>query len=250
MRLAAFTPPVQSIAKQPDRHAGFTLVEMAAVLLIVALLLGALLTPLSQQIEQRKISEAQKILDQIGDALMGFALSQTPPRLPCPDVAGPGGVGPADGIEDPLGTAGCFDSNSTSSWGGNIPWVTLGVPATDPWGQRYQYRVNGAFVGAITLTSAGSGAGVLRICSDATCATLVANNVPAVIYSSGSNGATQPPTSPDELENTSVAGHVNNDRTFVSRTYSSATGSEFDDIVVWLSSPILMSRLVTAQKLP
>jgi prepilin-type N-terminal cleavage/methylation domain-containing protein len=41
-------------------RAGFTLVEMAIVLVIVGLLLGGLLMPLSAQIEQRRIGETQK----------------------------------------------------------------------------------------------------------------------------------------------------------------------------------------------
>ncbi|MEO7727218.1 MAG: hypothetical protein ABIS45_08190, partial [Burkholderiales bacterium] len=79
---------------------------------------------------------------------------------------------------------------------------------------------------------------------------MVTNNVPAVAYSSGPNGAQQPPTSSDELENVTLTAHAKFDRTFVSRTYSSVAGSEFDDIVTSLSSNILFSRLVSAQKLP
>ena len=228
-----------------SRRSGFTLIEMAVALVVLALVLGSMLAPLSAQLEQRKISEAQKTLDQINDALMGFSLSQTPSRLPCPDTDG-------DGIEEAFGSAGCLNNNTTSSWGGNVPWATLGVPATDQWGQRYQYRVNGAFVGTISLTSTGSGAGIVRVCGENTCAAanMIASNVPAVVYSAGPNGAQQPPSSPDELENVILPGNAKYDRTFVSHTYSTVVGAEFDDIVTYLSSNILINRLVSAQKLP
>ncbi|MDP2785976.1 MAG: prepilin-type N-terminal cleavage/methylation domain-containing protein, partial [Sulfurimicrobium sp.] len=63
---------------------GFTLVEMAIVLIIIGLLLGGLLMPLSAQMEQRRISETQKTLDEINQALIGFAVANK--RLPCPST--------------------------------------------------------------------------------------------------------------------------------------------------------------------
>ncbi|HEX5344767.1 MAG TPA: type II secretion system protein, partial [Duganella sp.] len=39
------------------RQAGFTLVEIAIVLLIVGLMIGGLIAPLSSQIEQRHVSD-------------------------------------------------------------------------------------------------------------------------------------------------------------------------------------------------
>jgi len=247
MPLPACPPRIlRSRSRRINRHAGFTLIEMAVALVVVALLLGSLLAPLSSQVEQRKISEAQKILEQINDALMGFAMSQTPARLPCPDTNG-------DGLED----ACPFTAGSSTE--GNVPWQTLAVPAADPWGQRYQYRVNGAFTTTqangppyLSLTTTPSGAcnppgspavGNIRICVDSACSSTLANGVPAIIYSRGPNG-TQPPTSADELENADI------DCLFVSRTFSSVTGTEFDDVVTWISAPVLYSRLVTAQKLP
>jgi prepilin-type N-terminal cleavage/methylation domain-containing protein len=219
----------------PER--GFTLVEMAIVLLIVTLLLGGLLMPLSAQVEQRKISETQKALDEIKEALIGFAIVNG--RLPCPDNSG-------DGQEDACPTT------STSSSGGNVPWVTLGTASGDVWGRPYQYRVNGAFTATFLLTTSGSGSGVLRVCTDSACGTLQGNNVPAVVYSSGKNGGTQPPGSLDELENTTLVANPKFDRTFVSRviTEAGAQAGEFDDIVVWLSPNILFNRLVAAGKLP
>ena len=147
----------------------------------------------------------------------------------------------------------CANTNTGETTGGNVPWVTLNVPATDPWGQRYRYRVNNAYTGVagFTLTTAPAGAcappggasGLIKVCADAACSSTLANGVPSVIFSLGPNGIAAP-AGADEAENT------DNDCLFVSRTFSTVTGSEFDDLVAWVSPAILMSRMVAAQKLP
>jgi type II secretory pathway pseudopilin PulG len=213
---------------------------------VIALLATVLLTPLTTQVTQSRLAQAKADLDQINEALIGFAVAQSKPYLPCPDVNN-------DGMADP-----CANTNTTETTGGNIPWVTLNVPANDPWGQRYQYRVNNAFTNAaagFTLTTApggtctppGNATGELMICGSATVATcntsILARGIPALVYSFGPNGQTAA-TSADELENR------DNDCLFVSRTYSAVAGSEFDDLIAWLSPGVLKSRMVTAQKLP
>lgn len=227
--------------KNQAHFSGFTLVEMAVVLVIVGLMLGGLLIPLSAQMDQSRVSEARKDLSEIKEALIGYAIING--HLPCPDTDG-------DGIENSCGT-----TTSAGSSQGNLPWATLGVQGTDPWGRHYQYRVNDAFGAAGTpfsLSTTGTTTGILRICSDKTCAATLANNVPAVIYSSGKNGAVQPPVGADELENTTDSTSTKFDRSFVSHEFSAATATygEFDDIVTWIAPSILMSRMVSAGKLP
>ena len=218
---------------------GFSLIEMAFVLVIITLLLGGLLVPFATQVEQRRIAETNKAMEEIKEALLGYAIANG--RLPCPDITG-------DGIADP-----CLSTASTSS-GGNIPWVDLGTANADAWGLRFQYRVNGAFTNAISLNpvTTGSGDGILRICTASTCTAFLATNVSAVIYSSGKNGAIQPPTSADELENTTVTTNSKFDRNFVSHVLvgPGAGNPEFDDLVTWLSPNILFNRMVAAGKLP
>lgn len=234
-------------------HAGgFTLIELGIVLFILALILSSLLVPLATQVDQRNISDTQKKLDEIKEALIGYAASQTPPHLPCPDVTS--GAGANDGLEDfNAGTGAC------NAQEGNIPWVTLAVAPTDSWGNRIHYAVSAAFSNrspAATMSLAS--VGTLTICAAAACtpATAIAVNVPAVILSYGKNGwgainsstnAQNPaPASLDELENT------NGDSTFVSRaqTAKDSPAGEFDDIVVWLSSSVMFNRMVAAGKLP
>ena len=59
-----------SILSLPKQHA-FTLIEMAIVLLIVGLLLGGLLPTLSSRVEQQRLGDVRKQLDEIEQALLG-----------------------------------------------------------------------------------------------------------------------------------------------------------------------------------
>lgn len=63
---------------------GFTLTELAVVLVIVSLLMGGLLIPLGaqQEIEKRRATEQQ--LNNIRETLIAFGTVNM--RLPCPDT--------------------------------------------------------------------------------------------------------------------------------------------------------------------
>ena len=54
---------------------GFTLIEMAVVLVILALLLGGLLLPLSAQLDQKNYTDAKRQLESSMEAVMGYSLS-------------------------------------------------------------------------------------------------------------------------------------------------------------------------------
>jgi prepilin-type N-terminal cleavage/methylation domain-containing protein len=208
---------------------GFTLVEMAIVLVIVGLIISAFLTPLAAQLEQSRNAEARRDLSDIKEALLGFAVING--RLPCPDTDG-------NGTDD-----GCANTNATSTSGGNVPWTTLDTKQLDPWGRRYQYQVNNAFSGTFILTTTGSGAGLIRVCTTNACVGTEASNVPLVIFSTGKNGAVLPPASLDEQEN------IDGDKDFVSHENTNTAGG-FDDLVVWISTNVLMNRMVSAGRLP
>src|SRR4051812_41122312 len=111
-----------------QRQTGFTLIEMAVAVFIIALLLGSILVPLSTQVEQRQISEAEKLIADAREALVGFAIVNG--YLPCPDKQAGGGAGTAnDGIEDVAGPGACIAA------AGNLPSATLGLANLgDPWG--------------------------------------------------------------------------------------------------------------------
>ncbi|MEK6664049.1 MAG: type II secretion system protein GspG [Pseudomonadota bacterium] len=245
------------------RALGFSLIEMAFVLIIVTLLLGGLLVPFATQVEQKRIAETQKAIEEIKEALLGFALANG--RLPCPDTTN-------DGLEEA-----CASAPGITSTEGNLPWATLGVANSDAWGNRFRYRVTNVFarsLPAFTLADSGT----LTVCGAApsigapnACPAnqTVASNVPAVVLSSGKNGfgginantgvANLAPVSEDEQENTPAGVNIN---FLVSRVLTPFTTPlalcgdpgqplcEFDDLVAWISPNVLFNRMVAAGKLP
>lgn len=247
------------------RNLGFTLVELAIVLVIVALLSGGLMMTVSAQMDSIASSETQRRLNDARDALLGFAAANG--RLPCP--AAPG----TSGVELPAGGGTC-----SNPWDGFLPAITLGLTPTndngyavDGWGNPIRYAVttvshalctNSCFttsngvknvwngsVGPLLITPdlhvCNTATGISGVGSTATCAVGadLAKDAVAVIFSRGKNGASAP-VSADEQTNGDT------DQFFVSHTPTPAGANEFDDIVVWLSPNILYNRLITAGRLP
>jgi prepilin-type N-terminal cleavage/methylation domain-containing protein len=222
---------------------GFTLIEMAIVLVILGLLLGGVLSPLAARQEQTRRDENAELLEKAREALIGFALVNE--RLPCPDTDAPGSA--TSGQEN--APCGSLPSDFHAD---RLPWVTLGVVGEhDAWGapDEIRYAVNGAFTTSFTLSTAGTGNGVINIHNTAaSCGTannMVAMNVPALIWSTAKTDyASQAPARVDEAEND------DDDRCYVYREYSGLNNQEFDDQMVWLSPNVLFNRMIEAGKLP
>src|SRR6185436_15506758 len=87
---------------------GFSLVELAVVMTIVAFLLGSLMYTLSAQTEQRNYEETRRRLDQARELVLSFAIVKG--RLPCPATA------TSAGDEAPSGGGTC-----TTSYAGWLP---------------------------------------------------------------------------------------------------------------------------------
>ena len=124
---------------------GFTLVEIAMVLLIITLLLVGLVPTISSQMEQQRTNETRKQMSEISDALIGFALRNG--RLPCaaraatPTGQSFSGVYAGNEYQD------CSNAGFAANAYGVVPWVTLGISETDGWGNRFTYRVSSDFAG-------------------------------------------------------------------------------------------------------
>ncbi|MCW5574678.1 MAG: prepilin-type N-terminal cleavage/methylation domain-containing protein [Burkholderiales bacterium] len=228
-----------------QRQRGFSFLELAVAMFILTLLLGSILVPLATQVEQRQISETQRTMDQAKDALLGHAIAFG--YLPCADTDN-------DGLEDVTGSLCTGLSGGIAQ--GNLPWRTLGLAASDNWGNRFRYAVHGDYARRTSLFTLGTNTSNLRVCEAAGCASDLTSTAVAVLISHGKNGygatnsiagaVNAAPAGADELENT------DNDRDFVSRvaTATGAAAGEFDDILIWLPRYILFNRMVAAGKLP
>lgn len=228
---------------------GFSLVEMAVVLVIAGFMIGGMLTPLSMQLEQRKAGETRKALDEAREALLGFALRNG--YLPCPAVSA------SNGLEDRNG-AHCNGGKRA----GFLPWVTLGLAKADSWGHIFRFSVTPEFANSrvpFTLASRRDITIGTRDPAGNLIGASALNDIPAVVLSHGKNGfggvseagvrnATLSATNDDEKTNAGMSGIA-----FVTRyatDHPQAPGGEFDDMLSWVSPNILYNRMVAAQKLP
>lgn len=242
------------------RSRGFSLVELAVVLVVFALLLGGLLMVTTTQLATQRVQETQKRMEQARQALVGFAAVNG--RLPCPAQPALASGAPGAGVERPPTAAGCTGGPS-----GVLPWATLGLPETDAWGRRFTYRVSALYsrtviarlptqYGCATPPASPPAQAAFALCSPgdnevrvtAAGAPLV-TQAPAVVISHGANGlgaslpsgASMPASSDaDEQEN------HDNDAIAVDRTPSAG----YDDLVQWLPSPLLLQSMLSAGRLP
>ncbi len=247
------------------KQRGFTLIELAIVLVLVTILIGGLAMPLSAQIQARRIAETKKTLEEAREAVLGFAMTHPigatgKLHLPCPDISN-------DGLED-RGLGGPEAECAAPS--GLLPWVTLGAAAQDAWGNRLRYAVN-AGEPSFAHSSAGFSTstalvGALEICTTHTCATPVASDVVFVLLSDGPNSrgarnvnlplGTATPSAPPDTGTNELENQDGDIRYVSSSPYKPADSSaieaakEFDDLVVWISRAHLIARVCPTGCLP
>ena len=255
------------------RQSGFTLIEIAIVLLVVAILLGYSVAMLPVQQELKQYRHANDEMNMIIDQLIAFA--QVNGRLPCPDDDDP-----PDGEEDRTGAPPI--DNDCNVYYGYLPARTLGIDGKysgdgaliDPWGSPYRYAVsetdagdgNFDFVTANGIRDEGMANVVdpaldppdLYLCSDSAttdpddkdCSDVtgdpVVENVAAVIVSLGKDYE-DPATSNIQAENMDdfqVSPPL--DGVFI----AAPRREDYDDIVKWVSTNLLFSKMIEAGQLP
>ena len=118
---------MKKLMKFKQNSLGFSLVEMAVVLVIMGFVLGALLLPLQAQRSQAFQSQTDNTLDQAKKALLGYAISHN--RLPCPATATSNLDAGSRGIESPIPVTG-----TCTNVAGYLPAATLGIQPTDEFG--------------------------------------------------------------------------------------------------------------------
>ena len=236
------------------QHSGFTLVEMAIVLVIFGLVLSSLLLPLQAQRDLAFIAQTNATLDNAKQALLGFA--QRNGRLPCPAT----NLGTAT-FPDDTGTANPNGSGACNQLVGFLPAATLGLQPTDSqgfaldgWNNRIRYSVTNANANAFTTNNALNTLGIstltpnLRLCVSSTPANCtndinLTNEAVAVIYSTGASGRLAAGGA-DENAN------LDNNNVFISHdSRENDANGEFDHITTWVSPYVLYNAMIQAGQL-
>jgi prepilin-type N-terminal cleavage/methylation domain-containing protein len=252
----------------PKYKHGFTLIEMAIVLIILGLVLSSLLVPIRAQRDLQAQRQTEETLARAKQVLLGYA--QTFGRLPCPATP------LTNGNEAPVGGGACTVTS------GLLPAATLGIQpinndgfAIDGWNNPIQYAVTSATNGGLItpdFTTAGeisdiglatlqpnlrvcrSGTGVLDIVTTPpthSCSVgitpetnFLTNNAVAVIFSLGLTGNLAS-GGVDELEN------ATGNNIFVSHDIAAAgaPNGEFDHMVIWVSPFELYNGMIAVGQL-
>jgi prepilin-type N-terminal cleavage/methylation domain-containing protein len=222
IRFASLAPKNERISKH---QSGFSLIEMAIVLVILGFILGGVVTGLSSQREVQKRSDTKKQLEEIRNAVIGFA--QINNRLPCPASL------TSSGRSVPTTSGPCTPGVNNRF----VPYADLGIQGNvvggvlvDTWLQPVQYRVTTSGAWSTTPISTSFITTNFRVCldpSDAACpaAKVLASDLVAVFFSTGD----------------SLSPSVNNAATNI--FWSDVPTTTFDDTLIWLSQPELVYAL-------
>ena len=261
---------------QRKTQSGFTLIEIAIVLVIGGLLLSAILGVVSAQRTNVGIIATKTKGEAIVTALISFVSRNH--RLPCPAVANVVPADPGYGIEAPNpgscdGTVN-FGGVPNTVFRGIVPWMSLGlsdVQGLDGYERRFTYFVRGqetnrtadtlsAMRGNMTIHSGAPIALGLNPAGNQinSCSNTVGDNscnldAVAVIISHGGNGSgaflasgTQMAGPPGVLEQE----NTDNDRNFIDTGYSSNETNPFDDIMFALDPDDLLRPLAEDDSIP
>lgn len=259
---------------QPGRigQQGFTLIEIAIVIMIIGLIVGTLIPTWLSQTANQRIANTKTGGDTIKSTLISFISRNN--RLPCP-ANGALPVGdPNYGRETtPPGTCtGAIVAGSTVR--GIVPWVSLGLSeptASDAYLRRFSYQVTTSQTNLVATTLPGMrgtitihGAAPIQLGLAPTgnqvnaCSTTAGDNscnIASVvaILSHGENGfgaflpsgAVMPAaTAAREAEN------ADDDANLVRADYSNNPTDPFDDILLALTPDELIAGLIQAGNVP
>ncbi|MEM9603564.1 MAG: prepilin-type N-terminal cleavage/methylation domain-containing protein [Pseudomonadota bacterium] len=230
------------------RDRGFTLLEVALVLVVLSILLSGLLTPLGSAREAHRRAVQRVQWQQLETALVGHLLARG--RLPCAATADSAG-------HEVMSSTGC------QAYAGFVPVASLGVSGSvdrqgrllDAWYRPLRYRLSAsdndgdgradyAVTDGVVLQAPISIRADNRIVHavDAACGSTAtrADGVVVVLVSEG-QGAVR---SAAEREN------LDDDNRFVSRGVSDVPACAFDDAVHWVTENRILTLLLRAGVLP
>jgi prepilin-type N-terminal cleavage/methylation domain-containing protein len=179
------------------RARGFTLIEMAIVLVVIGLLLSGGLLGLAPVLESTRRTDTNSKMDRIEDALTLYVIQYG--CLPCPadgDFANTAAT--AGRSLDDIGgdyTTQCTPNTGCRALGGDdvVPWATLGLTEADiidGWGNRMRYSTDDNLVDTETdMVRSGSGfpAGTLDV--NGTAGNAITTAAAYVLLSFGPDGS-------------------------------------------------------------
>jgi type II secretory pathway pseudopilin PulG len=180
---------------------GFTLIEIAIVLIVITLAISSLLIPVRVQFEQANRQETLNTLGQIKAALISYAAVNG--RLPCPALDYEYG----DGHDAEVGR----ENSTLCGQEGTLPWIDLGVKGYDAWGNLFRYRQGGTITVTVDDVAISANASVTTTA------------VAAVIFSYGKNNAND-------------GASANNNQNYRQGSY---VPERFDDILIWVSKNVI-----------
>jgi len=198
------------IIKQQNRKYGFSLVEISVVLLIFGLMIGGIMSALTQETRIAKQAELKMKMDAIEKAIAAYVKKNN--YLPCP-ADGTYTISAANfGLTG--GTAGggtcsngaTYDGNGNRTAnttpptvnfylgniaGGVVPIRALGLPdeyGIDPWGGKFSYAVDKRFTATSSFITYNliSTTGGITVSDDG--GNAIVSNAIAVVFSHGQNG--------------------------------------------------------------
>ena len=238
--------------KYKTKTQGFSLLEIAIVLVIISLLLAFLLPTITGRLSTARLEATRSKEDLIKAALIAFVAQNK--RLPCPAVEN---LPPTDanyGREATVpGTCTGTTALTTGAMRGVVPWLALGLNddiALDGYYQRYSYIVTTTQTNLNANTVSGlTGNIAMHSATPVTVANQInVNNLAVVaLISHGVNtaGAFTPsgmrialPAGADELENTDIANTA-----FISKDFSQNAGNPFDDVVMAITPTDILNGL-------
>ncbi len=185
--------------------------------------MGGLMIPLHSQRNQQQISRTFSTLEEVKNALLGFAVING--RLPCSDTDEP-----KDGKEN--------HPCDTTNVEGDLPWKDLGVGRYDAWNNPFRYRVEEEYtenpLDKHKIFVTGSGLRVRNKEGDFLSNSSDDSRVAAIIFSFGKNGKAD--------DDNAVL-----DKIFIYDGYvenKDEPEKAFDDVLTWLSRNTLMNHLI------
>lgn len=237
------------------KHNGFTLIEMAVVLVITGLLLSAVLSVGNTQIAQSRISTTKAKEASIKTALQTFIARNN--RLPCPASTTTAGV-------EAIAAGVCTFGVNGNVAIGVIPWSSLGMTqenAEDGYYNLFTYAVSTSATSLVANQNTTAGkvsvsamSGSINTYSDAptnaatqtnVCATNDCSYV-ALVMSNGSNafGAYTRDGSRIALPSgASEAANTDGDNMFVIKDFTVNAANPYDDLILPLGVNDLLTPL-------